>query len=72
LRVCKECLVFFLIEADSEETKLDQYMKPLPKETVACAIANPPTEDMLRWRESGLKLISEGKVACILLAGGQV
>ena len=58
--------------SDSEEIKLDQYMSPLPAKDIAQAISDPPTEDMKRWRQRGLELIAQGKVACILLAGGQV
>ncbi len=39
---------------------------------VARAVASPPTPEMEAWRALGLKLISQNKVACVLLAGGQV
>eukprot|EP00730_Choanoeca_flexa_P012459 TRINITY_DN4295_c0_g1_i3.p1 TRINITY_DN4295_c0_g1~~TRINITY_DN4295_c0_g1_i3.p1 ORF type:complete len:507 (+),score=153.02 TRINITY_DN4295_c0_g1_i3:220-1521(+) len=51
--------------------KLDEFMKPLSSETIGQASAFPATDDMNAWFDDGLKLISEGKVAALLLAGGQ-
>ena len=47
-------------------------MKPLPAETIGQATAFPATDDMKAWFDDGLKFIAEGKVAALLLAGGQV
>eukprot|EP00002_Diphylleia_rotans_P008389 TRINITY_DN1819_c0_g2_i1.p1 TRINITY_DN1819_c0_g2~~TRINITY_DN1819_c0_g2_i1.p1 ORF type:complete len:575 (+),score=138.94 TRINITY_DN1819_c0_g2_i1:75-1799(+) len=43
-------------------------LKPFP--TVAKS-TDSPAEDLKRWYETGLKSIAEGKVALILMAGGQ-
>eukprot|EP00043_Microstomoeca_roanoka_P001038 m.30601 g.30601 ORF g.30601 m.30601 type:complete len:486 (+) comp10621_c0_seq1:72-1529(+) len=51
--------------------KLDEYMKPLPAEDIGKATSFPPTTEMKEWFDSGLQAISEGKVAALLLAGGQ-
>jgi len=42
---------------------------PLPDEACATILNNP--QDEARWREIGLKAISENTVAVLLLAGGQ-
>lgn len=51
--------------------KLDADMTPLSPESLGNATVFPPTEEMSQWLESGLKEVSEGKVAALLLAGGQ-
>ena len=48
------------------ETKLE----PLPESAVA-SILDSKTEDIGSWYSSGLDLIAEGKVAVVLMAGGQ-
>ena len=49
-----------------EETKLE----PLPESAVASILDSKP-EDIDSWYESGLDLVAEGKVAVVLMAGGQ-
>ncbi|EIW66011.1 hypothetical protein TREMEDRAFT_70294 [Tremella mesenterica DSM 1558] len=44
-------------------------ISPLPQESCATIINNPTDE--LKWRQIGLKAISENKVAVLLMAGGQ-
>lgn len=53
------------------DAKLDAFMTPLPAHMVASAMAHPPSSEMQAWRAKGLQLIAAGKVAVILLAGGQ-
>ncbi|EGD82677.1 UDP-n-acteylglucosamine pyrophosphorylase [Salpingoeca rosetta] len=55
----------------STTEKLDEFMKPLPASDIGNATAFPPTAEMNEWFDAGLKAISEGKVAALLLAGGQ-
>ncbi len=57
---------------ECQELKLDQYMSPIADSMAARATSRPPTDEMNAWRTHGLQLIAQGKVACILLAGGQV
>ncbi|KAJ3228392.1 UDP-N-acetylglucosamine pyrophosphorylase [Clydaea vesicula] len=45
-------------------------LKPLPESSVD-SLLTAPKEKVSKWRETGLQLISENKVAVILLAGGQ-
>lgn len=49
-----------------EETEL----KPVP-ESASASILDSKTEDIESWYSSGLDLIAEGKVAVVLMAGGQ-
>ena len=51
---------------DPIETKLE----PLPESTVA-SLLDSKSEDIDSWYSSGLDLIAEGKVAVVLMAGGQ-
>lgn len=44
-------------------------VSPLPESSCASAINN--AEEEARWRATGLKAIADGKVAVLLLAGGQ-
>ncbi len=50
------------------DAKLDDFMKPLP----ASSIGDVRSKDAPQWYEAGLKFITDGKAAVILLAGGQV
>ena len=53
-------------EASKEETKLE----PLP-ESATASILDSESEDIEKWYNSGLDLVAEGKVAVVLMAGGQ-
>ena len=59
-------------QTDSSQGKLDEFMKPLPKADIGDATSFPPTDEMNKWADTGLKAIADGKVAALLLAGGQV
>ncbi|XP_013913850.1 PREDICTED: UDP-N-acetylhexosamine pyrophosphorylase-like protein 1 [Thamnophis sirtalis] len=50
--------------------KLDGRMEPLPPGVVGSVGSGEP-EALQRWEEEGLRQISQGKVAALLLAGGQ-
>ncbi|KAI8812597.1 nucleotide-diphospho-sugar transferase [Cladochytrium replicatum] len=45
-------------------------IEPLPESAVDSVLKSTP-EKVKAWRETGLRLISQGKVAVLLLAGGQ-
>jgi UDP-N-acetylglucosamine/UDP-N-acetylgalactosamine diphosphorylase len=53
-------------ENDDEQSGLE----PLP-ESATASILDSKSEDIEKWYESGLDLISENKVAVVLMAGGQ-
>ena len=53
-------------EASKEETKL----APLPDSATA-SILDSNSEDIEKWYQSGLDLAADGKVAVVLMAGGQ-
>ena len=57
-------------EAKTSEKK-DEKLQPVPSEQVGCAIGTENQNELNSWREKGLQVISEGKVAVLLLAGGQ-
>ena len=57
-------------EANSSEKK-DDKLEPVPPEKVGCALGAENEDEVDSWREKGLQVISEGKVAVLLLAGGQ-
>jgi len=46
-------------------------VEPVPESSVSKVEDRSP-EDKERWWKKGLKAISEGKLAVVLLAGGQV
>ncbi len=46
-------------------------VEPVPESSVSTVEDRTP-EDKQRWWKRGLKAISEGKLAVVLLAGGQV
>ena len=52
------------------QVKKDEYMDGLPADDVVKANA-ATKEERKQWWDAGLKEISEGKVAVLLLAGGQ-
>jgi UDP-N-acetylglucosamine/UDP-N-acetylgalactosamine diphosphorylase len=52
--------------AESTETKLE----PLP-ESATSSTLDTQQDDLDKWYDSGLELIAEGKVAVVLMAGGQ-
>ncbi|KAJ3118811.1 UDP-N-acetylglucosamine pyrophosphorylase [Nowakowskiella sp. JEL0407] len=57
-------------KATSSSPQASALVEPLP-ETVVGSVINAPKDLTSRWRDLGLKLIAEGKVGVILLAGGQ-
>jgi len=52
------------------QAKKDDLIKPLPDDIIGKISTSSP-EQVDEWYEEGLKQISEGKVAVLLLAGGQ-
>jgi len=57
-------------EAKASEKK-DEKLQPVPPEIVGSVIGAENSNKVNTWREKGLQVISEGKVAVLLLAGGQ-
>ena len=57
-------------EAKANEKK-DEKLDPVPAEHVGSVIGAENENKVASWREKGLQMISEGKVAVLLLAGGQ-
>jgi len=57
-------------EAKANEKK-DERLQPVPSEHVGSVIGAENADKVNTWREKGLQVISEGKVAVLLLAGGQ-
>ena len=57
-------------EANAGEKK-DEEIQPVPSELVGSATGAANQNKVNSWREKGLHVISEGKVAVLLLAGGQ-
>lgn len=55
--------------SDQPTTPTADAVSPLPPTSCASAINN--AEEEARWRSTGLKAIADGKVAVLLLAGGQ-
>ena len=51
--------------------KKDEKLQPVPPEQVGSVIGAENQNSVDNWREKGLQVISEGKVAVLLLAGGQ-
>ncbi|OJJ48095.1 hypothetical protein ASPZODRAFT_1513389 [Penicilliopsis zonata CBS 506.65] len=52
------------------ETGSAPSLEPLPDVATASILDSDP-EDIQRWYEEGLKLVADGKVAVVLMAGGQ-
>lgn len=57
-------------EAEASDKK-DEKLEPVPPQIVGSVIGAKNENKVTSWREKGLQLISEGKVAVLLLAGGQ-
>lgn len=55
---------------ENGHSNIDDLMKPIPQENLGCA-TNPNDENVKRWQAHGLEEISNGRIAVILLAGGQ-
>eukprot|EP00051_Salpingoeca_urceolata_P032706 m.16964 g.16964 ORF g.16964 m.16964 type:complete len:484 (+) comp5363_c0_seq1:138-1589(+) len=55
---------------DSPVLKLDDVMQPVPSDFMGHA-SSAPEEQLQKWETEGLRRVSEGKVAALLLAGGQ-
>jgi UDP-N-acetylglucosamine/UDP-N-acetylgalactosamine diphosphorylase len=53
-----------------DESNENNKLEPLPESAVA-SILDSKLEDLDSWYESGLELISQSKVAVVLMAGGQ-
>ena len=51
--------------------KKDEKLEPVPPEQVGSVIGAENQNKVESWRDKGLQVISEGKVAVLLLAGGQ-
>ena len=51
--------------------KKDEKLQPVPPGQVGSAIGAENQNKVDSWRDKGLQVISEGKVAVLLLAGGQ-
>lgn len=54
----------------AEEGKSGVKLEPLPESSIA-SILDSGTEDIDSWYSRGLDLVAEGKVAVVLMAGGQ-
>jgi UDP-N-acetylglucosamine/UDP-N-acetylgalactosamine diphosphorylase len=54
----------------AEEADIKSGLEPLP-ESASASILDSSPEDLQKWYDAGLDLIAEGKVAVLLLAGGQ-
>ena len=59
-----------MVEAKTNDKK-DEKLQPVPPEFVGSVIGAGNSNKVNVWREKGLQVISEGKVAVLLLAGGQ-
>ncbi|XP_068703523.1 UDP-N-acetylhexosamine pyrophosphorylase-like [Montipora foliosa] len=59
-----------MVEAKVNEKK-DEKLQPIPPEHVGSVIGGCNSDKVSSWKERGLQVISEGKVAVLLLAGGQ-
>lgn len=53
-----------------DDEKLDRDIKPVPSSLFG-GVDRSPEEDVKSYNEEGLRLISESKVAVLVLAGGQ-
>eukprot|EP00005_Dracoamoeba_jomungandri_P001143 CAMPEP_0174259408 /NCGR_PEP_ID=MMETSP0439-20130205/8227_1 /TAXON_ID=0 /ORGANISM="Stereomyxa ramosa, Strain Chinc5" /LENGTH=538 /DNA_ID=CAMNT_0015343281 /DNA_START=9 /DNA_END=1625 /DNA_ORIENTATION=- len=56
--------------ASTSASKPTEELEPLPAEQVA-SVATATEEDKQRWYELGIQKIAEGRVAALVLAGGQ-
>ena len=54
-----------------DSRKKDEKLEPVPREYVGSVIGKANSNKVKSWRKKGLTAISEGKVAVLLLAGGQ-
>ncbi|XP_045125416.1 UDP-N-acetylhexosamine pyrophosphorylase-like isoform X2 [Portunus trituberculatus] len=55
---------------NEEQTKLDERMQPIPA-NMHGSVTRTPLEKITNYEEAGLREVSEGRVAVLLLAGGQ-
>ena len=55
----------------SKREKKDEKLQPIPPDHVGSVIGDDNKAKVNSWRDKGLQVISEGKVAVLLLAGGQ-
>eukprot|EP00039_Didymoeca_costata_P019641 m.338352 g.338352 ORF g.338352 m.338352 type:complete len:501 (+) comp18391_c0_seq1:555-2057(+) len=62
---------WFLRTQDSPAVRSHRQLKPVPDELVADSTSLEPTEEMLSWEKRGFELISDNKLAVLLMAGGQ-
>lgn len=62
---------WFARTQDSPASRAHVELEPVPDELVADSTTLEPTEEMLAWEKAGLEQISEGKLAVLLMAGGQ-
>lgn len=63
--------LWFARATGAPTNKLDELMTPVEPQFEADAMAFPYTTEMQEWENIGLKLVSDGKVCLLLLAGGQ-
>ena len=59
-----------MVKLKPAQTKIDDHLRPVPDEQSASTSRMKPDE-VQQCSAVGMKLISEGKVATLLLAGGQ-
>ena len=59
-----------MAEANTMQKK-DKELQPVPPEQVGSVIGVENQDNVTDWRNKGLQAIGEGKVAVLLLAGGQ-